>query len=125
MTGDPITVVPSGAATYVVKLMGDIDLDEALELMDTIVPLAASGGAVELDLTGVTFLGSSGLRAIATARRAAEAAGGRVVVVATSHIAHRVLELTGMALLLSGDQPARRDPASAVAQARRMRSSQN
>lgn len=125
MSADTMTVAAVGPGRYLVRVQGDVDVDEALALMDTIVPLAGSGAEVDLDLDGVTFLGSSGLRAVATALRAGQEAGGRVVVVAASRVARRVLELAGMALLLAPPPRPRWNPTDRVAEARRMRSAQN
>lgn len=103
MNQESIVVEPCGRGRYSVRLSGDVDMEEADLLQSAAVAIIAEGADVEIDLAGVTFLGSGGLRAIAAAVRAGAPVGAQVTVVAASRIARRALELTGMAPLVGPD----------------------
>jgi anti-sigma B factor antagonist len=55
-----------------------------------------SGGLLVLDLTGVTFLDSSGLSAVLTLQRESAAAGERLAVICPSGPARLLFEVTGV-----------------------------
>ena len=81
----------------VVALGGDLDYATAPRLGKQLEPVLAGGrGLVVLDLTGLTFLDSSGLVAIIDAAKLVERRGGRLVVVAHDPRIARVFELTGL-----------------------------
>ena len=84
-----------------VKLSGECDLAAREEC--TAVLLAAVGAAqlVTVDLSGVTFLDSSGVHALVTAYRAAQERGGRLGVAGADGMVAHVLEITGVGGLLS------------------------
>jgi anti-sigma B factor antagonist len=84
-----------GAVT--VRVSGDIDLDQMDELRDSIVVCDDMvTPIVVIDLSGVTFIGSSGLRALIGAKAILEAKGLRFCVDDCSPIVERVLEATGL-----------------------------
>jgi anti-anti-sigma factor len=56
----------------------------------------ATGGAIEVDVRGVSFIDSSGLRALILATERARDAGGDVVLVAPSTAVRRLIEITGL-----------------------------
>lgn len=74
---------------------GELDAHTAPEFADAFDDVA-DGAAVELDLTDVSFLDSSGLAALLEARRRLDSAGGSLVVTAASPAVARLLELTGV-----------------------------
>jgi anti-anti-sigma factor len=59
---------------------------------------------VVVDLTGVTFLDSSGIRALLTVRRIADEHGAALTVTGAHGIVRRVLTLTGLLGLLTDDE---------------------
>ena len=66
------------------------------------MPDCLDGGVdVDLDLVGVTFLDSAGLNALVTVARRVGGAGGRLRVMSASKAAQRVLDISGVGLLLS------------------------
>jgi anti-sigma B factor antagonist len=65
-------------------------LDEALDTAD------ADGSTVVADLSGVTFLASSGLAALINAARRATGSGRRLHVVAASRAVSRPMQVTGV-----------------------------
>ena len=85
--------------TVLLEVDGEIDtataprlqagLDEALDAAD------AEGSRVVVDLTGVTFLASSGLAVLIGGARRVTALGGRLRLVAASRSVTRPLQVTG------------------------------
>ena len=85
----------SGSVHRVV-LEGDVDiarLDELAEVVDGFRRSAAPN--VDIDLTQVEFLDSTGLGAIFRLRGIAQARGGRIRLVGPSRSVRRALELAG------------------------------
>ncbi len=78
-----------------VSVAGELDAASAGEL-EAALSAVADGGTVELDLGGVSFIDSSGLRALLVAQQAADDAGGSLVLAVTTPAVDRLLELTGL-----------------------------
>lgn len=76
-------------ATGVVDSHTVTSLDEGLDAL-------GNGGDVGLDLSGVTFIDSSGLRIIVAAHQALEDAGHRLELHNSSEAVRRLLEITGL-----------------------------
>lgn len=89
----------------VLVVSGDVDLATAHEFVAAADAWTASRmrGPVRLDLSGVTFLDSSGISALLEIRRAATSAGTDVVLVDQSATVGRVLALAGIAELFVAD----------------------
>lgn len=89
----------------VLVVTGDVDLATAHELVAAAEAWTSSDvpGPVRLDLTGVTFLDSTGISALLEIRRVVAAAGTDVVVVGRSAIVDRVFSLAGIADLFTSD----------------------
>lgn len=95
--------VTDAAGQDVLVVSGDVDLATAHELV------AAAGawteadvrGPVRMDLSGVTFLDSTGISALLQIRRAAAEAGLDVVVVERSTVVERVFAVAGIAELFA------------------------
>jgi anti-sigma B factor antagonist len=96
-----------GSATgWRIEPRGDVDFETAPELQAQILDLIERGARlVVVDLGAVTFLDSSGLRALVHGAQAIEAADGRLLVENASGAVARVLELTELIDRLSGDEP--------------------
>jgi anti-anti-sigma factor len=84
--------------TAALAVAGELDLATVPALQDALAQLDGTP-ALELDLSGVRFMDSSGLRALLTARRDAQAAGRRLRLVGVPPAVARVLELTRTAAL--------------------------
>jgi anti-anti-sigma factor len=83
--------------TALVRLSGEFDLSELQAFRETVtVGPVQDGYSVVLDLSEITFLDSSGLRAILEARHAALAHGATLVLVRPSDAVAKVLDLTGL-----------------------------
>ncbi|WP_037857828.1 STAS domain-containing protein [Streptomyces sp. NRRL S-340] len=75
---------------------GGLDLHTAPHLADTLQPLLATEGhSVLLDLSGVTFLDSTGLTCLIAAYRTARTAGARLALIAPGERVRHMLALTG------------------------------
>ena len=80
-----------------VRLAGEIDAETGMLLRDAVARLdAPRHQSIELDLSAVTFVDSSGIRALVQAHRVADDAGARIVLVDPSHPVVRVLALVGL-----------------------------
>jgi anti-anti-sigma factor len=78
----------------ILRISGEIDLSNAEELVGAIQAAARDGQEVQLDLSGVTFIDSSGLHAI---RRAASSANcGPVVLIDVPSRIVRIIEIVGL-----------------------------
>ena len=93
-----VTVKTNGESS-VVTVHGEIDLETSAELGTALAGLDAES-SVSLDLGAVTYIDSTGLRVLLTARDAASQAGGNLRVSATSSIVARLIEITGATELL-------------------------
>jgi anti-sigma B factor antagonist len=82
----------------VITATGELDLSGAAVLEDELERLAAEPevGTVLLDLRGLEFMDSSGLRLVVQADMRAREAGRRFVLVKGTETVHRVFEITRM-----------------------------
>jgi anti-sigma B factor antagonist len=86
-------------ADALVTLSGELDLSGAPSLEAEIERLAGTPGLARLvlDLRGLEFLDSSGLRLVALAERQVGGAGAELVLVRGPDVVQRVFEITRMA----------------------------
>jgi anti-sigma B factor antagonist len=103
--GFPVEVAPldfnttlSGAGDALIALTGELDLSGAPALDEEIARLAAADGVkrVIVDLRGLEFLDSSGLRVVAMADRQLAAAGRQLALVRGAEPVQRVFSITRM-----------------------------
>ena len=81
----------------VVKVLGDLDLDNAPRLGAVLTDLAGQGGVhVTLDLGGMTFIDSTGLSVLIRGLRRLREVGGDLALQSPSATAIKVLEITGL-----------------------------
>ncbi|MEU6300086.1 STAS domain-containing protein [Streptomyces erythrochromogenes] len=83
---------------YVVRVTGDMDLDHAGELRQTLAAALAQapeGAEIIVDLRNSSFCDSAGLNTLLDARRQAARTGHVLRLAAPSHQLLRLLELTG------------------------------
>jgi stage II sporulation protein AA (anti-sigma F factor antagonist) len=95
-----IEVTPCSRSAACVCVTGEIDVSTAQELLNGIVEKGRSAGAVELDMSRVSFMDAAGLHAIERACEEAEEHGFSLNVTAASPAANRVFDLTGSRALL-------------------------
>ncbi len=83
--------------TRVLAATGEIDLSSAGRFAQELAALVGdASGTAAVDLSGVTFMDSSGVRELLAANRQAEAAGVQMVLANPSTACRRVLEVSGV-----------------------------
>lgn len=87
-------------ATAVI-VRGDVDLTTVAQLAEELHSATEERRDVVIDLAGVTFIDSTGVRALVEAYRSARQAGLQLSVRGARHWVARVLEVTGVATMLS------------------------
>lgn len=87
-----------------VKLTGDIDLATADKVGEALADALSKGSQIWVDLSGVTFLDSTGIRALVQAHRKAESKGAPLYVHGAQQWVAKVLEVTGVGPLLAPPQ---------------------
>jgi anti-anti-sigma factor len=81
----------------VVSVAGEVDLETASELGDhALDALREVSPHVVVDLSGVTFMDSTGLKVLLTIQRRAQLAGGSFAVAGATRSVRKVLTLTGL-----------------------------
>jgi anti-anti-sigma factor len=92
-----IEVDERGTDGVLLTLRGELDPHTAPRLKERIDDALASNRAdLTLDLAGVTFIDSSGLRVILSGHKEANERGGRLVLQSPSPTARRLLDITGL-----------------------------
>ena len=95
-------VDPDGAG--VLKVDGDIDMAAGPILRKALLEQEEQG-AIVLDLTGVSFIDSSGLRTLLDAARRAEERGDSLTLRSAGPEVRRLLEITGTTSKFTMEQP--------------------
>jgi anti-sigma B factor antagonist len=96
MSGDLDVSTTSEGTCAVVRVDGEIDLDNASDLSEVaIAAMREIGPSIVLDLSGVTFMDSTGLKVLLAVHRRAELAGGRLVLAGPTRSVNRVVSITG------------------------------
>jgi anti-sigma B factor antagonist len=86
-----------GADTHVISVSGEVDLFTAPEFKQRVMaPIAAGVEHVIVDLTGTTFVDSSGLGVLIGAHRRLKSRGGRLVVACDSEAIVKTFRITGL-----------------------------
>jgi anti-anti-sigma factor len=88
-------------ASATITISGEIDLETSGALHDALANVYQCR-AVHLDLSGVDYMDSTGLRTVLVAKGDIERAGGSLDVVAASSIVSRLIEITGIDDLIAG-----------------------
>jgi anti-anti-sigma factor len=83
----------SADSSQLVTVRGEIDMDNADELVGAIRRVA---GTAVVDLSGVTFIDSTGLQGLLREQQAARQRGDDLILRHPSKAVRRVLELTGL-----------------------------
>jgi anti-anti-sigma factor len=91
------------AGSVFVAARGDVDIESVTAFNDGLrEAVSRTPTEVRVDLAGITFLGSEGIRSLVLAHAAAAAQGTRLMVTTASPIVRRVLTLTESDWLLGG-----------------------
>lgn len=89
----------------VLRLAGDCDLSSLLELQQAIMSALAEHPVVQLDLSAVGFLDSSGIHALVAGYRHAARHGRTLYLTGAGGMVSQVLKLTGVAELMAPPTP--------------------
>jgi anti-sigma B factor antagonist len=101
-----IETVP-GEGRVSLRVMGEIDLSTAPLLRETALrAMRHYSPTLDIDLSGVPFMDSTGLEVLLATRRRAELAGGRLRLISPTHAVTRVIQVTGLTRLLEIDAAA-------------------
>jgi anti-anti-sigma factor len=93
--GEDAVVVAREGTRARVTVAGEVDIATCPALDDAVAAIVAEGVSVlEIDLAGVTFMGSSGLASLLRAQRLVVESGGGVRLVRPSQVVHDLLEMT-------------------------------
>lgn len=79
-----------------IKVKGRVDSDAAPELDDTLTKLLQDNNKIVLNLEGVEYISSAGLRAIVKAYQSAKKSGGNVHLASASSSVEGILLTVGM-----------------------------
>jgi anti-anti-sigma factor len=81
----------------IVSVGGEIDPDTAGELTEAaLTAMREIGPSLVLDLSGVTFMDSTGLKVLLAVKQRAQLAGGRLVLTGATRSVRRVVSITGL-----------------------------
>lgn len=98
---DLLTVEVRTGATTTIVLTGDLDPATAPRLQAAIDDHADGAQAIVLDLAGVSFLDSSGLRVLVAANEALRGRGIALTLRSPSDNVRRLLDLTGLGEIIA------------------------
>lgn len=79
----------------VVEITGDIDANTAPTVSEKVLPLATPGSKILMDMTGVPYMSSAGLRALLSLYRQTVSKDGKVVLVGLSEELQDTMSVTG------------------------------
>jgi anti-anti-sigma factor len=85
----------------ILTLEGRLDTNTAPELQAALVPLFDTEKDVRLDLTGIAYVSSAGLRVLLAGHKAAKAKGASMRVAHVSAEVMEVFEMTGFSNVLN------------------------
>jgi anti-anti-sigma factor len=103
------THVCSVSPTMTVAVGGELDMESGPGLCDELTCMIwANGPQLALDLTGVTFIDCAGLTALLATRKAVQAQGGWLRLVAVSRCVDRLIKIIGLQDALVMPPPPRR-----------------
>jgi anti-sigma B factor antagonist len=85
--------------TAVLAITGEVDMASAPGLRDQLQQLDARN--VVIDLSGVTFIDSTGLGVLVAALKRSREAGGHLVLRSPTRATRRVLDITGLSQLVA------------------------
>jgi anti-sigma B factor antagonist len=89
-----INVEIAGGVT-VIALSGALDSASAPKLQETVLPLIEPDCRIMIDMSGVDYLSSAGLRSLLTMYRRIAESDGRVVLVGLADRVKDVMDITG------------------------------
>jgi anti-sigma B factor antagonist len=99
---DPVVTVQPDGVFLIVGVSGEIDMDTAPDLEKALIEAATVGGQrVIVDLTGVSFMDSSGLGALVGGHTRLVQSGGDLQIVVSRPLTRRLFEVTALDQVLA------------------------
>jgi anti-anti-sigma factor len=95
-----ITVSEFGSSTKKVTLAGKLDVDGTRIIEVPLAAVAGARGNVVVDMTGVDFISSSGIRHLVMAAKATARGAGKLVLLAPTPMVTEVLVCAGLEQIL-------------------------
>ena len=93
-----IDVTQPAEGLYVIALAGEMDIANSPEFTSRVTELGVTGShRAVFDLSGLTFLDSSGINALVSVAKAIESEGGEVALAAPSPHIRQVFEIVNLA----------------------------
>lgn len=92
---EPVSRLTVDSSAEAVVVTGELDAHTCSELVAALEPLPGTGD-VRLDVSGVEFMDSSGLRALIGAHQSAESTDRRLVIVGPGKAVTRIIEISGL-----------------------------
>ena len=98
MTGEPLSIRSERTGdTFTVAPVGELDIATAAQLERELAPVGASDAAtIVLDLSGLTFIDSTGLRIVLDFTEFCGGLNGRLRVIAGTPAVDRLLDIVGL-----------------------------
>lgn len=89
----------------IAELVGDIDGKTASGVLDALAPIVSTGKGMIVDMSGVGYMSSAGLRMLLTLYRQAAASKSQLVLVGLSEEIKETMDTTGFLthFILAGD----------------------
>lgn len=81
---------------WLVALSGEVDADNCGEVSTGLLAQERTAPTLELDVSGLTFLDSSGISALLKVKSDLQANGHDLKLISPTGSVHRVLEITGL-----------------------------
>jgi anti-sigma B factor antagonist len=104
MTDSHVQLVEVSPGEFTVS--GEVDAHSSEAFATALLAAGEQSAAVKVDLSGVTFMDSSGLRVLVEAQQRAEAGGPTLVLRSPSRQIVRLLDLAGLTENFEIDAPA-------------------
>ena len=95
-----IIIADDSGSTARVGLVGKLDIAGAEEIGLPLATLAGAKQSILIDMSGVTFIASIGIRHLVMATKALNPRGGKLVLVNPTELVRDVLETSGVTQLI-------------------------
>lgn len=105
-------IIRTEGSVHVVELSGELDANTSPAAQREIMPLAVAGARILLDMSGVTFMSSAGLRLLLSTYRQVSALGGAVALSGLSESLSDTMAMTGFLSFFTVHEDAARGAAA-------------
>jgi anti-sigma B factor antagonist len=97
----------ASGATPALIVRGEVDLDTRAKFVEALQGIMRDDGAARVDLSGVTFIDSSGISALIECQQRALDQGSQIVLIAPSPPCRRVIQILGLEDFFPVEDPSR------------------